>query len=56
MTPAEIAAACGLEGYACYGDGIGGLLKTRFEDFRVEEVTSVPALDKKGRFTVTRIT
>lgn len=56
MTPAEIAAACGLDGYACSGDGIGGILKTRFEDFRVEEVSSLPALDKKGRFTVTRIT
>ncbi|MDP6906648.1 MAG: tRNA pseudouridine(13) synthase TruD [Candidatus Thalassarchaeaceae archaeon] len=56
MTPAEVAAACGLTGYACEGEGIGGLLKTRFEDFRVEEVGSPPALDKKGRFTVVKVT
>ena len=56
MTPAEIAAACGLTGYAAEGVGIGGLLKARFEDFRVEEVGRTPALDPKGRFTVVRVT
>jgi tRNA pseudouridine13 synthase len=56
MTPAEIAAACGLKGYACEGQGIGGLLKARFEDFRVEEVGRTPALDNKGRYTVARVT
>ena len=56
MTPAEIAAACGLKGYACEGQGIGGILKARFEDFRVEEVGRTPALDKKGRYTVARVT
>ena len=56
MTPAEIAAACGLSGYACEGAGIGGILKARFEDFRVEEVGRTPALDGKGRFTVARVT
>ena len=56
MTPAEIAAACGLTGYACEGDGIGGLLKSRFEDFRVEEVGRTPALEGKGRFTVVKVT
>ncbi len=38
------------------GLGIGGLLKVRVEDFRVEEVSSIPALDPKGRFTVVRVT
>ncbi|HIF05139.1 MAG TPA: tRNA pseudouridine(13) synthase TruD [Candidatus Poseidoniales archaeon] len=56
MTPADIAAACGLSGYACEGVGIGGLLKARIEDFRVEEVGRTPALDPKGRFTVARVT
>ena len=56
MNPAEIAAACGLTGYACEGKGIGGVLKSRFEDFRVEEVGRVPALEPKGRFTVARVT
>jgi len=56
MTPADIAAACGLTGYACEGAGIGGMLKSRFEDFRVEEVGRVPALEGKGRFTVVRAT
>lgn len=56
MTPADIAEACGLTGFACEGKGIGGILKSRFEDFRVEEVGRVPALDGKGRFTVARVT
>ena len=37
-------------------EGIGCLLKTRVEDFRVEESSKVPALDDKGRFTVARVT
>ena len=56
MTSADIAAACGLSGFACEGEGIGGLLKSRFEDFRVEEEGRTPALDAKGRFTVARVT
>lgn len=36
-------------------EGIGGLLKTRVEDFRVEESSKIPALDDKGRFTVARV-
>ena len=56
MTPADIAAACGLAGYSCEGNGIGGLLKSRFEDFRVEEVGRTPALEGKGRFTVVKAT
>ena len=56
MNPAEIAAACGLTGYSCDGKGIGGILKSRFEDFRVEEVGRIPALEPRGRFTVARVT
>lgn len=46
----------GLHGWAFEGSGIGGLLKVRIEDFRVEEVSRTPALDNKGRFTVVRAT
>ncbi len=46
----------GLHGWAFEGSGIGGLLKVRIEDFRVEEVARTPALDNKGRFTVVRAT
>lgn len=46
----------GLVGWAFPDEGIGGLLKVRVEDFRVEEVSRVPALDPKGRFTVARVT
>ncbi|MEE2746992.1 MAG: tRNA pseudouridine(13) synthase TruD [Candidatus Thermoplasmatota archaeon] len=56
MTPADIAEACGLTGFACDGEGIGGVLKSRYEDFRVEEVGRTPSLDSKGRFTVARVT
>ncbi|MEE2758983.1 MAG: tRNA pseudouridine(13) synthase TruD [Candidatus Thermoplasmatota archaeon] len=56
MNPAEIAAACGLTGYSCEAKGIGGVLKSRFEDFRVEEVGRVPAIEPRGRFTVARVT
>ena len=56
MDPAEIAAACGLSGYSCEGEGIGGILKSRFEDFRVEEVGRIPAIEPRGRFTVARVT
>ena len=56
MNPAEIAAACGLTGYSCQGKGIGGVLKSRFEDFRVEEVGRIPAIEPRGRFTVARVT
>ena len=33
---------------AVEGKGIGGILKVRVEDFRVEEVSSIPALDPKA--------
>jgi len=46
----------GLTGWSAEGEGTGGLLKVRVEDFRVEEVSQTPALDPKGRFTVVRVT
>ncbi len=57
MLPSDpIAEAIGLIGYASNAPGIGGLLKVRTSDFRVEEVATSLALDPKGRFTVARIT
>jgi len=44
----------GLIGWASAGEGTGGILKSRIEDFRVEEMAKIPALDPKGRFTVVR--
>lgn len=55
-TSDPIAEAIGLSGYASNAPGIGGLLKVRTSDFRVEEVASSIAFDPKGRFTVARIT
>ena len=46
----------GLTGWSADGEGIGGVLKVRVEDFRVEEIARIPALDPKGRFTVVRAT
>jgi len=51
-----IAEAIGLLGFASSTPGIGGILKIRTSDFRVEEVATNIALDPKGRFTVARIT
>lgn len=47
-----IAAAIGLTRYAVPGEGIGGMLKARVADFRVEEEIKSISLDVKGRFTV----
>tara|TARA_B100000959_G_scaffold273176_1_gene323415 strand:- start:849 stop:2243 length:1395 start_codon:yes stop_codon:yes gene_type:complete len=46
----------GLSGWLVPSEGIGGLLKARVEDFRVEEASKIPAMDGKGRFTVVRVT
>ena len=46
----------GLEGYATDTNGIGGVLKSRTTDFRVEEISTPLHLDPRGRFTVARIT
>ena len=50
------AEAIGLTGYATDESGIGGLVKTRVEDFRVEELSTKLSMDQRGRFTVARIT
>ena len=51
-----VAKAIGLEGYATKSTGIGGVLKARVSDFRVDEVATPLALDSRGRFTVARVT
>ena len=51
-----VAAAIGLEGYATESNGIGGVLKARVTDFRVDEISTSVSLDPRGRFTVARIT
>lgn len=56
LNSTEIEESLGLVGWSVEDDGVGGLLKVRVEDFRVEEVSKVPALDPKGRFTVARVT
>lgn len=56
MEPLDVAKATGLVGYAVEGRGIGGIIKARVADFRVEEVTKPIAMDPKGRFTVARVT
>lgn len=50
------AEAIGLVGFATGLNGIGGLVKTRVEDFRVEEQATKLSLDPRGRFTAARIT
>ena len=51
-----VATAIGLEGYATESNGIGGVLKARVTDFRVDEISTTVNLDTRGRFTVARIT
>ena len=51
-----VAQAIGLLGYATDSTGIGGLLKSRVTDFRVEEMATTVHLDNRGRFTVAKIT
>ena len=52
----SLAEAIGLIGYATDGRGIGGVLKSRVADFRVEEIATTITLNPKGRFTVAKIT
>jgi tRNA pseudouridine13 synthase len=51
-----LAEAIGLDGYATNTDGVGGVLKARVTDFRVEEISTPIHMDNKGRFTVAKIT
>ena len=56
MSEDSLAQAIGLVGYAIEGEGIGGVLKARVQDFRVEEISTKISLDSKGRFTAANIT
>jgi len=56
MSEDSLAQAIGLVGYAVDAEGIGGVLKARVQDFRVEEISSKISLDPKGRFTAANIT
>ena len=56
MTHSSIEERLGLSEWPVSAEGVGGLLKCRVEDFRVEEASKTPALDPKGRFTVARVT
>ena len=51
----SLAESIGLDGYATDTLGIGGVLKARVADFRVEEISTPVHLDNRGRFTVARI-
>ncbi|MDA8568073.1 tRNA pseudouridine(13) synthase TruD [Euryarchaeota archaeon] len=51
----SLAESIGLDGYATSTKGIGGVLKARVTDFRVEEISTAVHLDNKGRFTVAKI-
>ena len=52
----SLAEAIGLIGYATNDSGIGGVLKSRVADFRVDEIATTITLNPKGRFTVAKIT
>ncbi len=52
----ELADAIGLTGYAVESLGIGGVLKSRITDFRVDENSTKITLDPRGRFTAANIT
>ncbi len=51
----SLAESIGLDGYATNTLGIGGVLKARVADFRVEEISTPVHLENRGRFTVARI-
>ena len=50
-----VAKAIGLEGFATKSNGIGGVLKARVSDFRVDEVATPITYDSRGRFTLSLI-
>ena len=52
----SLAEAIGLIGYATEDAGVGGVLKSRVADFRVDEIATKITLNPKGRFTVAKIT
>ena len=47
MSEDSLAQAIGLVGYAVDAEGIGGVLKARVQDFRVEEISSKINVKKK---------
>jgi tRNA pseudouridine13 synthase len=51
-----LAEAIGLVGYATQTLGVGGIIKARVTDFRVEEIATPVHLDNRGRFTVAKVT
>ena len=55
-SPNEMDSSIGLNRFATSVPGTRGVLKMRAEDFRVEEVGKIPALDPKGRFTLVKVT
>ena len=52
----KLADTIGLTGYAIDSTGIGGVLKARVADFRVDEISTKISLDPRGRFTAANIT
>lgn len=52
----SLAQSIGLLGYATDTLGIGGRIKARVSDFRVEEMSTQLHLDNRGRFTVAKVT
>ena len=56
MSTDGLANTIGLTGYAIDSPGIGGVLKARVADFRVDEISTKITLDPRGRFTAANIT
>ena len=52
----EVESYLGLDYFCVPHEGIGGVLKTRVDDFRVKEQAKTPSIDPKGRFTAIRVT
>ena len=52
----NLANSIGLTGFGVGSEGIGGVLKARVADFRVEEISTKVSLDPKGRFTAANVT
>ena len=55
-TISEMEKRVGLDTYVAKNEGIGGLLKVKVSDFRVEETSRNHPLDSKGRFSVIEVT
>lgn len=52
----EVESYLGLDYFCVPDEGIGGVLKSRVDDFRVKEQAKSPSIDPKGRFTAIRVT